>query len=107
MTKLHLEKAYLDIVKEILKKNISSKTVIAFGSRVTGKYKPHSDLDICVLGKTPLTLLELANLHEDFSESSLPFRVDIVDWSSISAEFQNIIKSNSMVIQIKNNNYSS
>ncbi len=56
MTKIHLEQTYIDIVKNILKKNISSRTVIAFGSRVTGKHKTHSDLDICVLGKTPLTL---------------------------------------------------
>lgn len=92
MTSLHLEQTHLEIIAAILKKNIGTRQVIAFGSRVTGKYKPHSDLDLCIMGNTPLTISHMAKLKEDFSESNLPFRVDIVDWASLSPDFQKIIK---------------
>ena len=94
MKQLILEPHHLKIVKAILEKNIPNQRVIIFGSRVTGKAKPHSDLDLCVIGEHPLSLKKLADLNEDFSESNLPIRVDIVDWTSISSSFQSIILNN-------------
>jgi predicted nucleotidyltransferase len=99
MKKLYLEPIYLKLIKGILKKNVPSRNVLAFGSRVTGSHKPHSDLDICILGGIPLTLLEMANLREEFSESALPIRIDIVDWATITKEFKNIIEKNQVMIQ--------
>jgi len=34
----------------------------------------------------------LARLKEDFEESDIPFRVEILDWNGISREFQKVIK---------------
>ncbi len=92
MKSLHLEQIHFENIAAILKKNLGKRQVIAFGSRVTGKYKPHSDLDLCIMGNKTLTISQMAQLKEDFSESNLPFRVDIVDWSSLSPNFQKIIK---------------
>ena len=58
-----------------------------------GNHKPHSDLDLCIIAETPLTFMQMAALKEDFSESNLPMRVDIVEWSSITPEFQQIIQN--------------
>ncbi len=91
---LHLEPHDIQIVQAVLKKYSPHQIVIAFGSRVTDQFKPHSDLDICVMGRQPLPLEKLAALREAFSESDLPMRVDIVDWASISAEFKMLIKAN-------------
>lgn len=44
------------------------------------------------MGNEALTISQMAHLKEDFSESILPFRVDIVDWASLSPDFQKIIK---------------
>lgn len=99
MTALYLESRHLDIVKDILKKHLFKCKVFAFGSRVTGKHKPHSDLDLCIVGDTPLSFQKIAALKEGFSESSLPIRIDIVDWTSISPAFQKIIQTNQIEIK--------
>lgn len=96
---LQLEPSYLQIVKSILKKNIPKQHVVIFGSRVTNTFKPHSDIDICVMSKNPLSFKTLADLREAFSESDLPMRVDIVDWTSITPEFRAIIKTACVEIQ--------
>ena len=93
---LQLDPNYIHIVKEILKKIIPKRHVVVFGSRVTKTFKPHSDLDLCILGKTPLSFEQLANLRESFSESDLPIRVDLVDWATITPEFRAIIEKNSI-----------
>lgn len=92
---IKLEPRYLKIVKKILHQNVPDRTVLVFGSRITEQYKPHSDLDLCIMGTVPLTLSELAHLREAFAESDLPIRVDIVDWMTTDAAFQAIIKKKS------------
>lgn len=51
--------------------------VYIFGSRAKGNYKPGSDIDLAVIneGVSDRTLLQLAN---DFDESDLPYKVDII-----------------------------
>ena len=54
----------------------------AFGSRVrlgseTHALKPHADLDIALTG-SPLAAHEMFALRDAFSESDLPFRVDVM-----------------------------
>lgn len=87
------------IVHTILQKNIPQYEVWAFGSRVKGKAKRYSDLDLAVISQIPLPLSVYAALSEDFSESDLPWRVDIVDWATTSTAFRDIIKQNYVVIQ--------
>jgi uncharacterized protein len=85
----------LGIIKSILKKNLSDYKceVRAFGSRVTGKAKKFSDLDLAVVKKgkeIPLSVLE--SIKDELSASNLPFTVDIVDYNSISNKFREIIE---------------
>ncbi len=101
MSQLFLEPKYLDIVKTLLKKHLFNRGVLAFGSRVSGKHKPHSDLDLCILGESPLDIQEITALKEDFSESDLPIRIDLVEWASISADFKKIIEKSSYPILSK------
>ncbi|MGB9406768.1 MAG: nucleotidyltransferase domain-containing protein [Terracidiphilus sp.] len=91
--RLDLLPGELEIVREILRRHVPEREVWAFGSRVKGKARPYSDLDITILGDERLPLSTRANLAEDFSESDLPFKVDIGDWAITSERFRQIIES--------------
>jgi predicted nucleotidyltransferase len=90
---LQLLPGELEIVREILRRHVPNHEVWAFGSRVKGKARPYSDLDITILGDERLPLSTRANLAEDFAESDLPFKVDIGDWATTSDRFRQIIRS--------------
>ena len=86
-----ISEVHLTIIRQILKKHIPRREVRALGSRTTGNAKPYSDLDLAVMGDKPLDLKTLALLKEDFCESDLPFRIDIIQWANTSAEFKKTI----------------
>jgi hypothetical protein len=44
-------------------------------------------------GNSPLGWKRLAQIQEAFQESSLPYRVDVLDWFAISPEFQKVIEN--------------
>ena len=88
-----------DIISAILQKHIPNKTVWAFGSRVTGKAKPYSDLDLVIVSETPLSLDLSASLEHEFTESDLPFKVDIVDWATTNVGFRKIIEKQRIVLR--------
>jgi len=66
-------------------------TTWIFGSRATGKVRRASDLDLAIDAGRPLTRQELLTLGEAFESSDLPFKVDLVDYSSVGTEFRAII----------------
>lgn len=89
----------LKTVKAILSIYVPKQEVWAFGSRVTGKSRPFSDLDLAVISRKPLNLSVFMNLKNAFSESDLPFKVDVIDWAATRPEFQKIIKAQHTVLQ--------
>lgn len=96
---LNISSDELQIVQTILQQHIPQRTVWAFGSRVNGKAKPYSDLDLAVLGDTSLSLAEHADLVDAFSESDLPWKVDLVDWCLIGDGFRAIVAARYFVVQ--------
>lgn len=84
-----MEPRHWQIVQKILSKYPYS--FYAFGSRVKGNPKTLSDLDLCFFDSIPVNTL--AHLDEDFEESDLPYKVDIVDWNKCSESFKNAIKN--------------
>ena len=91
----------LSIVKKIIEQQLPNQNIFVFGSRATAHHKPHSDLDLCIMGEQPLSLLQLSELRETFSNSDLPMRVDIVDGLTASPEFMAIIQKNAVQLQSK------
>jgi predicted nucleotidyltransferase len=89
---LDLTTEQLAEVRRILQQHVPGRNVRAFGSRVQGNAKPFSDLDLAVMGDTPLDFRQLAALKDAFVESNLPFRVDVVDWAATSEAFRGIIE---------------
>ncbi len=99
---IKLSDSELKLIKSILAVQIPGYKVKAFGSRISGKAETYSDLDLVVIGKSKLSLEQKAHLKDAFSESNLPFRVDISDWNTLSDEFKKIIKNNNIIIQEAN-----
>ncbi|WP_297450490.1 nucleotidyltransferase domain-containing protein [Ferrovum sp.] len=87
------------IVRDILQKHVPHYEVWAFGSRANWTAKEYSDLDLAIITDTPLSLEVSAHLSDDFSESDLPWKVDVVDWSTTSESFRKIIEFNKVVVQ--------
>ncbi len=85
---LDLSPEHLRITRKILQDRVPDLPVWVFGSRVTGKARKYSDLDLAIGGEQPLSFALLAELEHDFSESDLDFRGDIIDWTSVNDEFK-------------------
>ncbi len=99
MSHLHLTDSELNQVQQILKKHVSEFVIWAFGSRVTGKAKKFSDLDLVIMTNDVFDIKKLFALKNDFSESNLPFKVDIVIWSDLDKDFKKIIENKYYVLQ--------
>lgn len=89
------------IVLRILNEIVPDRDVRAFGSRVTGKAKPFSDLDLAIMGDEPLSLETRARLEEAFSESELPWKVDVLDWALSDQSFRKLIAANNLSLKGK------
>lgn len=94
-----IQPEHLDIVATILERLVPDREVWAFGSRVRGTSKRFADLDLAVMGEVLLPVSVVADLKDAFSESDLPFRVDVVDWSTTTEGFRSIIRAGHAVIR--------
>jgi predicted nucleotidyltransferase len=79
---------------------VPSREVIAFGSRVTGRAKPFSDLDLAIMGEVAVPTETLAALADDFDESDLPFKVDLVEWAGLVESFKDVIRRDALTLQV-------
>jgi len=88
---ISIQKEHLDMLKHILNLHIPGHEVRAFGSRVKGTNRKFSDLDLAIVGNGKLDNRSLWKLKNTLMESRLPFRVDVLDYNSISENFRKII----------------
>jgi predicted nucleotidyltransferase len=89
-----LQPSELLTVRNILIHHVPEFEVWAFGSRVHGRHlKPHSDLDLAIKTTNPLSLNRFLDLKAAFSESDLPYRVDLIDWASTEPGFRTLVES--------------
>ena len=96
---LDVEPRHLTEVRRILRQYAGGLEVRAFGSRVRGGAKPHSDLDLAVMSKDPLPMNVKVGLENALAESRLPFKVDVVYWDETSDAFRRLIDEAWDVIQ--------
>ena len=90
----------LETVRSILQAYLPEFEVWAFGSRVHGRtIKQFSDLDLAVISQTPLATTILIEVKDAFTESDLPFKVDIIDWAVTNERFRAIVEKDYLVIQ--------
>ena len=90
--RIDLSAAHRQLVLELLAELLPrSAEVWVFGSRATGRARRYSDLDLAIDAGRPLTLDEIAGLAEAFSDSDLPYKVDLADWRNIDGRWQQTI----------------
>lgn len=99
MPPLNLNPRDWEIVHDILARHVPQYEVWAFGSRAKGTAKEYSNLDLAIISDQPMSLSLSAALSDDFAESDLPIKVDIVDWATTSEAFRRIIEKDKLVIQ--------
>jgi predicted nucleotidyltransferase len=92
---------HLSIVRDILQKHLPvGGTVWVFGSRVKGTNKKFADLDLALdHNGCPMPSHIMAKLAYDFEMSDLPYKVDIVDWNTISDSFKAHIQSDRILLE--------
>jgi uncharacterized protein len=72
---LQLEEKHLKIIRQVLSKY--PYQFYAYGSRVKGTAGKYSDLDLCYQDEVPISAI--SQLREEFTESNLPFEVELVN----------------------------
>jgi predicted nucleotidyltransferase len=82
----------IHIVRNIVSASLPDTEIYVFGSRANGTAKKHSDLDIILKGNEKIDQKTINSLILAFSESNLPFRVDVLDWHASNQEFRKLIE---------------
>ncbi len=96
-----LSPVHLSAVQAVLRQYVPQAEVWAYGSRVTGRAHTASDLDLVIRNPQDLSQKEkdIDELKAAFSESNLPFLVDVLDWARIPESFRREIEKTHIVIQ--------
>jgi predicted nucleotidyltransferase len=89
----------LELIRSILSRFVPGREVRLFGSRASARARRHSDIDLVIMTERPLDIKVHAGLATAFSESSLPFRVDVLDAATLTEHFRRSILEGSVVVQ--------
>lgn len=86
------DKQTLKEIQNILTKHLENKDYkfFVFGSRATGQPSKWSDFDIGIQGETKVPLAKLSAIKGDLEESSIPYKVDVVDFSRLPEKFKKV-----------------
>ncbi|MGL4595073.1 MAG: nucleotidyltransferase family protein [Thermoguttaceae bacterium] len=87
-----------ETIIQILSEHVPVGEVRAFGSRYKWTNKNYSDLDLAIDTGKKMTMMQMSLLKDAFEECDLPFRVDVLDYQSISPEFRAVIDKGFEVI---------
>lgn len=96
---INLKQDELLLIQSILEAFVPNHSAWLFGSRTTQTIKPYSDVDLAIMTQHPLPTGVMAALSSAFTESDLPYKVDLVDWSTLDETFKTIILNRHEIIQ--------
>lgn len=96
---IDLKPSHLKEIKLILTEHVPDCEVRVFGSRVNQKSQTYSDIDLVLIGEDKIDWRRIERLKQAFSESELPIMVDVIDWRTVSPEFQEELNKKSEAIQ--------
>ena len=100
-TMLDLRPDHLAIVRAILHDHLPPDAkAFVFGSRAHGGARRYSDLDLALEWDRPLGLPLIGAIAEALSESDLPFKVDILDVTTIDPSFRICIAKDWVPLEI-------
>ena len=88
---IDLDKKYADYIKNIIAQNLDNYKLYIFGSRVKGSKKKYSDIDIAI-ASNELTSQIKSKLEFIFENSTIPYKIDIIDLNNITEKFKSLIE---------------
>jgi len=88
------------ILFSLLEHYLPQTTVWAYGSRVSRRALPCSDLDLVVFSSAEQKH-RISSLKEALEESNLSFRVDILEWDSLPDNFKAGITGSPVAVIVK------
>ena len=86
-----LNKRYKDELISIIHKHIPGCTIYLFGSRAINKERPGSDIDIALDNGKPIDSNKLLAIKMAFDETTIPMKMDLVDFNTAPQELKNDI----------------
>jgi predicted nucleotidyltransferase len=95
ISKIQIDPAHELIVTHIINTYLPDGIIVwVFGSRATNRAKPFSDLDLALeaIDGTNVDPKIILSLENEFENSNLPWKVDVIDLNSVSETFKEIIK---------------
>jgi predicted nucleotidyltransferase len=81
-----------------IEQHIPRATVWAFGSRVAWSHRPASDLDLAVHCDKETARKALPKLSDVFTDSDLPFKVQLLDFDRLPENMRENIKKKYVVL---------
>ena len=76
----------------IIKKYLPDCTIYLFGSRARGKHHPGSDIDLALDNEEKIKRHLIGDILEELEETSIPFKIDLVDIKSVSESMREQIE---------------
>ena len=89
-------------VEQMMRRHVPTAEIGVIGSRVDGRARASSDLDIVVMGEESTPVEVIQALRYDFQYSGLSVAVDLVCYASCSTAFRQVINSTYQVLLRKN-----
>jgi len=81
---------WIKLIKSTLEHQLpTGYKAFIFGSRAQGTSRQYSDIDLGILGKTKLPTSKIAHIKNDLEDSNLPYRVDLIDFTTVTNKFKN------------------
>ncbi|MDO9268466.1 MAG: nucleotidyltransferase domain-containing protein [Methylobacter sp.] len=81
--KLGLSQTTLDKLNSVFLRHKAINSVLVYGSRAKGNYRPGSDIDLTIKGDV-LEFAELMQIEDQIDDLFLPYTVDLSQYSQLS-----------------------
>jgi len=81
--KLGLSQITLDKLNSVFLQHQAISSVLVYGSRAKGNYRPGSDIDLTIKGDV-LEFAELMQIEDQIDDLFLPYTVDLSQYSQLS-----------------------
>lgn len=89
---IDLDEKYITFIKKAFDERLNNYKLYLFGSRAKGRARKYSDIDLAV-DSAELTDKIKSDLEIYFTDSTIPYEIDIVDLNNINDNFKNLIKN--------------
>ena len=100
--RLHLSERHRRILGSIIRQHLPDIEVWVYGSRINGRSRDNSDLDIVLRapGLERIPTGQLSDFEEALQESNIPFRVDAWDWARLPERFHREIERDYVALRL-------